>query len=54
MDVAIDQGGCIETSKPTTHADPVYIKHDVYITVTNMPDVFPVHLPSLTKLHYRS
>ena len=42
VDVAIDQGGCIETSKPTTHADPVYIKHDVvHYCVTNMPGAVP-------------
>ncbi len=42
VDVAIDQGGCIETSKPTTHADPVYIKHDVvHYCVTNMPGCVP-------------
>jgi len=42
VDVAIDQGGCIETSKPTTHADPVYIHHDVvHYCVTNMPGCVP-------------
>ena len=29
VDVAIDQGGCVETSKPTTHGDPTYIVDDV-------------------------
>ncbi len=38
VDVAIDQGGCIETAKPTTHDNPVYIEHDVvHYCVTNMP-----------------
>jgi len=38
VDVAIDQGGCFETSKPTTHQDPVYIVDDVvHYCVTNMP-----------------
>ncbi len=38
VDVAIDQGGCFETSRPTTHADPSYILHDVvHYCVANMP-----------------
>jgi alanine dehydrogenase len=38
IDVAIDQGGCIETSRPTTHSKPTYIVHDVlHYCVTNMP-----------------
>ena len=38
IDVAIDQGGCIETSKPTSHADPTYQVEDVvHYCVTNMP-----------------
>jgi len=38
VDIAIDQGGCFETSRPTTHADPVYRVHDVtHYCVTNMP-----------------
>src|SRR5438874_2260791 len=38
IDVAIDQGGCVETSKPTTHSQPTYIVHDiVHYCVTNMP-----------------
>ncbi len=38
VDIAIDQGGCIETSKPTTHTDPTYIQHEVvHYCVTNMP-----------------
>ncbi len=38
IDVAIDQGGCIETSRPTTHSEPTYIIDDVvHYCVTNMP-----------------
>ena len=38
IDVAIDQGGCVETSRPTTHSDPTYIVDDVvHYCVTNMP-----------------
>lgn len=42
VDVAIDQGGCFETSKPTTHTDPTYIVDDVvHYCVTNMPGAVP-------------
>jgi alanine dehydrogenase len=42
VDVSIDQGGCIETSKPTTHSDPVFEKHGVlHYCVTNMPGAYP-------------
>ncbi|MGC1273946.1 MAG: alanine dehydrogenase [Planctomycetaceae bacterium] len=38
IDVAIDQGGCFETARPTTHADPTYVVDDiVHYCVTNMP-----------------
>lgn len=38
IDVAIDQGGCIETSRPTTHSEPTFIVEDVvHYCVTNMP-----------------
>jgi alanine dehydrogenase len=41
-DVAVDQGGCIETTKPTTHDDPVYVIDDViHYTVANMPGAVP-------------
>ena len=41
VDVAIDQGGCIATSKPTSHSDPVFKLHDVlHYCVTNMPGAF--------------
>ena len=42
VDVAIDQGGCVETSKPTTHKDPTYIVDDVvHYCVANMPGGVP-------------
>ena len=60
VDVAIDQGGCIETSKPTTHANPTYIVDDVvHYCVANMPGAVPrtstlalnnATLPFLSKL----
>jgi alanine dehydrogenase len=38
IDVAIDQGGCIATSRPTSHSSPTYLVHDVlHYCVTNMP-----------------
>jgi len=38
VDIAIDQGGCFATSRPTTHSDPVYVAHGVtHYCVTNMP-----------------
>ena len=38
VDVAIDQGGCFETSRPTTHADPTYVVDGmVHYCVANMP-----------------
>jgi alanine dehydrogenase len=43
VDVAIDQGGCFETSHPTTHADPTYVVDDViHYCVANMPGAVPV------------
>ena len=43
VDVAIDQGGCVATSKPTTHADPTYLVDDVvHYCVTNMPGGVPM------------
>jgi alanine dehydrogenase len=42
VDIAIDQGGCCETSRPTTHASPTYIEEGVvHYCVANMPGVFP-------------
>jgi alanine dehydrogenase len=42
VDVAIDQGGCIETARPTTHSDPSYeVNGVVHYCVTNMPAAVP-------------
>ncbi len=42
VDVAIDQGGCVETAKPTTHSDPAYVVDGVvHYCVTNMPAAVP-------------
>lgn len=42
VDVSIDQGGCVETSRPTSHSDPVFEKHGViHYAVTNMPGAYP-------------
>jgi alanine dehydrogenase len=42
VDIAIDQGGCFEDSKPTTHADPTYVVHNsVFYCVANMPGAVP-------------
>jgi alanine dehydrogenase len=42
-DVAIDQGGCTETSRPTTHSEPVYVVDDVtHYCVANMPGAVPI------------
>ena len=60
VDVAIDQGGCVETSKPTTHSNPTYVVDDiVHYCVANMPGGVPrtstlalnkATLPFLSKL----
>jgi alanine dehydrogenase len=43
VDISIDQGGCFETSRPTTHADPVYLHNDiVHYCVANIPGAVPV------------
>jgi len=42
IDVAVDQGGCVETTHPTTHSDPIYIVDGViHYCVTNMPGIVP-------------
>ena len=42
VDISIDQGGCFEDSRPTTHADPVYVVHDsIFYCVANMPGAVP-------------
>jgi len=41
VDIAIDQGGCAETSRPTTHDDPVYVEQDIiHYCVANMPGAY--------------
>ena len=41
VDIAIDQGGCAETSRPTTHEDPIYVEeHTIHYCVTNMPGAY--------------
>ena len=43
VDIAIDQGGCFEDSRPTTHAEPTYQVHNsVFYCVANMPGAVPV------------
>jgi alanine dehydrogenase len=43
VDVAIDQGGCFETSKPTTHSDPTYeVDGIIHYCVANMPGAVPI------------
>ncbi|HJN38119.1 MAG TPA: alanine dehydrogenase [Gammaproteobacteria bacterium] len=43
VDVAIDQGGCFETSRPTSHENPTYVEHGVvHYCVTNMPGAVPL------------
>ncbi|MGD2055612.1 MAG: alanine dehydrogenase [Gammaproteobacteria bacterium] len=42
VDISVDQGGCIETTRPTTYADPTYVEEGmVHFTVTNMPGAVP-------------
>jgi alanine dehydrogenase len=41
VDIAIDQGGCAETSKPTSHSNPVFVEEDIiHYCVTNMPGAY--------------
>jgi alanine dehydrogenase len=43
VDVAIDQGGCFETSRPTTHSDPTYeVDGVIHYCVANMPGAVPI------------
>lgn len=50
VDIAIDQGGCFEGSRPTTHAEPTFHVHDaIYYCVANMPGAVPAtSTPALT------
>ena len=42
VDISIDQGGCFEDSRPTTHAEPTYpVHHSVFYCVANMPGAVP-------------
>jgi alanine dehydrogenase len=42
VDISIDQGGCAETSRPTTHLSPIFIEEEVvHYCVTNMPAIVP-------------
>jgi len=56
VDVAIDQGGCFETSRPTTHEEPTYIVDDVvHYCVANMPGAVPqtsTHALNNATLHF--
>ena len=55
VDIAIDQGGCAETSRPTTHEDPVFVEEEVtHYCVANMPAAFArTATQALTNVTYR-
>ena len=55
VDIAIDQGGCAETSRPTTHHDPIYVEEDVtHYCVANMPAAYArTATQALTNVTYR-
>src|SRR5437867_2805872 len=55
VDVSIDQGGCVETSRPTTHHDPVYVEEGViHYCVANMPGAYArTSTQALTNATYR-
>ena len=55
VDIAIDQGGCAETARPTTHEDPVYVEEGVtHYCVANMPAAFArTATQALTNVTYR-
>jgi alanine dehydrogenase len=55
VDIAIDQGGCAETSRPTTHVDPVYVEEGVtHYCVANMPAAYArTATQALTNVTYR-
>ena len=43
VDVAVDQGGCMESCRPTTHEDPIFIEEDiVHYCVANIPGAVPI------------
>src|SRR4029077_5119112 len=55
VDISIDQGGCAETSRPTTHLDPVYVEENVtHYCVANMPAAYSrTATQALTNITYR-
>jgi alanine dehydrogenase len=55
VDIAIDQGGCAETSRPTTHLDPIYVEEGVtHYCVANMPSAYArTATQALTNVTYR-
>jgi alanine dehydrogenase len=55
VDIAIDQGGCAETSRPTTHEDPVFVEEEVtHYCVANMPAAYArTATQALTNVTYR-
>jgi alanine dehydrogenase len=55
VDIAIDQGGCAETSRATTHHDPIYVEEDVtHYCVANMPAAYArTATQALTNVTYR-
>jgi alanine dehydrogenase len=55
VDISIDQGGCAETSRPTTHLDPVYVEEGVtHYCVANMPAAYArTATQALTNITYR-
>ena len=55
VDISIDQGGCAETSRPTTHVDPVYVEENVtHYCVANMPAAYArTATQALTNVTYR-
>jgi alanine dehydrogenase len=55
VDISIDQGGCAETSRPTTHLDPVYVEENVtHYCVANMPAAYArTATQALTNVTYR-
>jgi alanine dehydrogenase len=55
VDISIDQGGCAETSHPTTHLDPIYVAEEVtHYCVANMPAAYSrTATQALTNVTYR-
>jgi alanine dehydrogenase len=55
VDIAIDQGGCVETSRPTTHLDPIFVEEGViHYCVANMPAAYArTATQALTNITYR-